>query len=88
MARLVFVLCQPVYSCIEPSLHGLDFFLEIFFMPPQSSLQKKIAGVRSQLRSKRSSKGTSSDNFLATGGFFECNTYHITALGCLKKKER
>ena len=30
MARLVFVLCQPVHSCIEPSLHGLDFFLEIF----------------------------------------------------------
>ena len=25
-----FVLCQPVRSCIEPSLHGLDFFLEIF----------------------------------------------------------
>ena len=30
MALLVFVLCQPVHSCIEPSLHGLDFFLEIF----------------------------------------------------------
>ena len=27
---LVCVLCQPVHSCIEPSLHGLDFFLEIF----------------------------------------------------------
>ena len=24
------VLCQPVQSCIEPSLHGLDFCLEIF----------------------------------------------------------
>ena len=30
MALLVCVLCQPVHSCIEPSLHGLDFFLEIF----------------------------------------------------------
>ena len=30
MARLVFVLCHPEHSCIEPSLHGLDFFLEIF----------------------------------------------------------
>ena len=30
MALLVFVRCQPVHSCIEPSLHGLDFFLEIF----------------------------------------------------------
>ena len=31
MARHVFVFCQPVHSCIEPSLiHGLDFFLEIF----------------------------------------------------------
>ena len=27
MARLIFVLRQPVYSCIEPSL---DFFLQIF----------------------------------------------------------
>ena len=26
----VHVLCQPVWSCIKPSLHGLDFFLEIF----------------------------------------------------------
>ena len=32
MVLLVFVLCQPVHSCIEPSLHGVDFFLEIFFM--------------------------------------------------------
>ena len=31
VARLVFVLCQPMHSCIEPSLHGLDFFLEIFY---------------------------------------------------------
>ena len=30
MALLVCVLCQPVHSCIEPSLHGVDFFLEIF----------------------------------------------------------
>ena len=26
MACLVFVLCQPVYSCIETALHGLDSF--------------------------------------------------------------
>ena len=31
MALLVFVLCQPVHSCIVPSIHGLDFFL-VFFM--------------------------------------------------------
>ena len=54
--------------------------------PPQSSPQK-IAGVRSQLRSKRSSNGPPSENFLATGGFFERNTYRVTALGWLKKKE-
>ena len=30
---------------------------------------------------------TSSENFLATGDFFEYNTYRVTALGCLKKKE-
>ena len=27
MASLVFELCQPVHSCIEPSLHQLDFSL-------------------------------------------------------------
>ena len=55
----------------------------------------KIAGVRSLLCSKRSSKGTciSSENFPATGGFFERNTYRITALhvgclGCLNKERR
>ena len=34
MALLVFVLCQPVHSCIMhwPSLYGLDFFLEIFLL--------------------------------------------------------
>ena len=53
-------------------------------LPPQPS-QQKISGVRSQLCSKRSSKGKSSENFLATDGFFEHNTYHVTALGCLKK---
>ena len=31
MALFVCVLCQPVHSCIEPSLHQLDFFLEIFY---------------------------------------------------------
>ena len=31
---------------------------------------------------------TSSENFLATGDFFEYNTYRVTALGWLKKKER
>ena len=30
MALLGCVLCQPVHSCIETSLHQLDFFLEIF----------------------------------------------------------
>ena len=29
MTFLVCVLCQPVHLCIEPSLHGVDFFLEI-----------------------------------------------------------
>ena len=30
MTPLAYVLCQPVHSCIEPSLDQLDFFLEIF----------------------------------------------------------
>ena len=36
---------------------------------------------------KRSSKGPSSENFLATGSFLKHNTYCITALGCLKKED-
>ena len=44
--------------------------------------------MRSQLCSKRSSKGPSSGNFLATGGFFERSTYRVTALGCLKKESQ
>ena len=50
---------------------------------------KKIAGMRSQLHSKQSSKGPSSENFLATMVAFlnATLTYHVTALGCLKKKE-
>ena len=126
VARLVFVLCQPEHSWIEPSLHGLDFLLEIFygelflfffdnnlllrgtahviavdassahvsnwlmasFMLCPLSLPWKIAGVRSQLCSKQSSKGISTENFLATGDFFECNFYRVTALSCLKKERR
>ena len=30
MVLLVYVLRQPVHSCIEPSLHQLDFFSEVF----------------------------------------------------------
>ena len=30
MALLVLGLCQQAHSCIKPSLHGLNFFLEIF----------------------------------------------------------
>ena len=40
----------------------------------------------SQLRSKQSKKVPSPENFLATGGCFECNTYRVTAVGCLKKE--
>ena len=55
---------------------------------PLSLPRKKITGVRSQLCPKQSSKGSSSENFLATDGFFECSSYCVTALSCLKKKER
>ena len=50
---------------------------------PAKNHRSEIAVVRS----KRSSKGTFSENFLATGGFFERNTYRTMALGCLKKKD-
>ena len=53
---------------------------------PQSSLQK-CAGGKSQLRSKRSLNEPSPEKFLSIGGFFECYTYRVTALGWLKKEE-
>ena len=40
-----------------------------------------------QLRSTPSAKCTPQENFLATGGCFERNTYRVTALGCGLKKE-
>ena len=46
------------------------------------------AGVMSQLRSKQSAKAPPSENFLATGGCFECNTSHVIALGWLKKEKK
>ena len=42
----------------------------------------------SQLRSKQSAKAPSPENSLATGSCFECNIYHITALGWLKKERK
>ena len=58
-----------------------------YALPPQSSLQKSTSG-KSQLHSKQSSKGPSPENFMTIGGCFKCNTYRVTALGWLKKKER
>ena len=55
---------------------------------PLSLPCKKIAGVRSQLFSKQSSKGPFLENFLPSGGFFEHNTYRVTVIGCLKKKRK
>ena len=52
---------------------------------PQSSPQRS-AGGNSQLHSKRSSNGPSPENFLTIGGYFERNTYRVTALRWLKKK--
>ena len=54
---------------------------------PQSFPQKN-AGGKSWLRSKRSSNEPSPGNFLTIGGYFERYTYHVMALGWLKKKER
>ena len=36
---------------------------------------------------KQSLKGTSPENFMTIGGCFECYTYRVMALGCLKKEE-
>ena len=48
----------------------------------------KSVGGKLQLHSKRSSNGPYPENFLTISGYFECNTFHVTALHWLKKKER
>ena len=61
---------------------------QLYDSAPSVFLAKKIAGVKSQLRSKQSSKGPFPENFLATGGYFECNTYCAMALGWSKKERK
>ena len=51
---------------------------------PLNLPHKKIAEVRVTVMLKTKLNGPFSENFLATGGFFECNT----VLGCLKKEEQ
>ena len=47
----------------------------------------KQGELKSQLRSKQSANAPPPKNSLATGGCFEYNTYHVAALGWLKKKK-
>ena len=48
----------------------------------------KSVGGKFQLCSMQNSNGPSSENFMTIGGCFECYTYHVTALGWLKKREK
>ena len=49
--------------------------------------KKAQAVTKSKLRSKQSSKGILLENFMTIGGCFECYTYRVMALGCLKKED-
>ena len=51
---------------------------------PLSLSRKKSVAVMLKMKLKRT---LFRKYFLATGDFFECNTYRVTALGCLKKKK-
>ena len=57
--------------------------------PPFPNLPRRNVQVhgKSQLRSKRSLNEPSPEKFLSIGGFFECYTYWVMALGWLKKEE-
>ena len=55
---------------------------------PLSLSRKKNYRSEVAVLLKQSSKDPFSENFLATGGFFERNTYRITVLGCLTKERR
>ena len=59
-----------------------------YYTQPPQFFSQKSAGDKLQLHSKRSSKGPSPDNFLTTGGWFECNTSCIKALCWLEKKKK
>ena len=52
------------------------------------SAPRKSAGVKSELRSKLSTKAPSQEDSLATGGSFKRNTYRVTALDWLKKERK
>ena len=64
----------------HPSMCTNKWCLTASTLPSQSSPQNSM-GVKLQLCSKQSLKCTFLENFLATGGCFQCNTYHVTALG-------
>ena len=55
--------------------------------PPSQSSPQKCAGGKSQLHSKRSLNEPSPEKFQSIGGFFECYTYRVMALGWQLKKE-
>ena len=70
------LMCHAIQACV--STNGIQQLVHI--LPPQSFPQKSADG-KSQSRLKRNSNEPSSENFLTIGGYFECNTYHVTALG-------
>ena len=55
---------------------------------PLSLSCKKSVGGKFQLCLMQNSNGPLSENFVTIGGCFEHYTYHVTALGWLKKSEK
>ena len=76
LLRHLWLMRHPILACTLTN--GFQQLVQY----ASSVFPAKITGVRLQLCLKPGSKGPSSGNFLATGGFIERNTYHIMALGC------
>ena len=76
------MLCSTAHMCWQMASNNQ------YALPPQSSPQKKQTVSPSYAQSKAQKDHRSPENFVTIGGCFECYTYHVTALGWLKKKER
>ena len=72
---------HPVLACAPTN----GFQQLVQYAPSLFPAKNRRNEVTVMLKTKL--KDPSSENFLATGGFFERNTYRIMVLGWLKKEE-
>ena len=73
---------RPCSYCIIHAHEPTNGIQQLIHSAP--TIEKRWSYVAVTLKTKR--KSITPENSLSTGGCFECNTYHVTVLGWLKKK--